>query len=308
MKLLILCNDRLALPALSQLMQMNLVAGVGMTARPGEVQTVVSMMCSQFNVPLMLFRKRTFAEDLDRWIQQAKPDAVWVKTFPWKIPDAALTKPRLGFINFHYAPLPEYRGANPLFWMIRNGVKEGGVTVHVMTGAMDDGPILLTSKVTVHPGTTFGMMISQLGFSGAELSGKLLQLMQIGHMTGAPQDSTKAMWYNRPTPADLWIDWSTMNAEEVSRLVNACNPWNKGAPAKLNNWMMGLTYVSVVAATAPHHQAPGTILTMNETMGLSIACRDNTVIRADVVFVEEGFMPGFALAGFGIQPGMVFSR
>lgn len=307
MKLLILCNDRLALPALGQLIRMNLVAGVGMTARPSEVQAVVSMMCGQFKVPLTLFRKSTFANDLDKWIQQADPDAVWVKTFPWKIPDAALMKPRFGFINFHYAPLPEYRGANPLFWMIRNGVKEGGVTVHLMTGEMDNGPILLTSSVPVHPATTFGMLVSQLGFSGAELSGKLLQLMQINHMTGTPQDSTKASWYNRPQPGDLWIDWANMNATAIARLVNACNPWNKGAPAKLNNWMIGLSYVSVLERPELHHNKPGTILSIDETSGLRIACSGNTVIRVDVAFTEEGFMPGFALAGFGIQSGMAFS-
>lgn len=286
---------------------MNLVAGVGMTTRQSEVQAVVSMMCSQFKVPLMLFRKSTFTSDLEKWIQQADPDAVWVKTFPWKIPDTALMKPRLGFINFHYAPLPEYRGANPLFWMIRNGVKEGGVTVHQMTSEIDNGPILLTSKVPIHTTTTFGMLVSQLGFSGAELSGKLLQLMQINHMTGIPQDSVKATWYNRPQPEDLWIDWTTMNAAAISRLVNACNPWNKGAPAKLNNWMVGLSYVSVLANTEPPNEKPGTILSMDETDGLRIACKGNTMIRADVVFTEEGFIPGFALAGFGIQSGMTFS-
>lgn len=307
MKLLILCNDRLALPALSQLMQMNLVAGVGMTARQSEVQAVVSMMCNQFNVPLMLFRKSTFSADLEKWIQQTNPDAVWVKTFPWKIPDTTLTKPRLGFINFHYAPLPEYRGANPLFWMIRNGVKEGGVTIHQMTSEMDNGPILLSSKVPVHPATTFGMLVSQLGFSGAELSGKLLQLMRINHLTGTPQDSTKASWYKRPQPSDLWIDWATMDAAAVVRLVNACNPWNKGAPAKLNNWMIGLSYVSIVQTEDQQNAKPGTILSINESSGLRIACAGNTVIRIDVLFTEEGFIPGFALAGFGIQSGMMFS-
>ncbi len=286
---------------------MNLVAGVGMTAKQSEVSAVVSMMCNQFKVPLRLFRKSTFAADLKEWTQQAQPDAVWVKTFPWKIPDAALGLPRYGFINFHYAPLPEYRGANPLFWMIRNGVQEAGVTVHQMTAEMDDGPIILMSRVPVHPGATFGMVVSALGFSGAELSGKLLQLMQAGTLTGRPQDSSKAVWYNRPQPQDLWIDWNTMDAAAVSRLVSACNPWNKGAPAKLNGWMVGLTYVTVVAGAYSDHVKPGTILSMDTVGGLQIACNHNTVIKADVVFTEEGFIPGFALAGFGVQKGMVFS-
>lgn len=307
MKLLILCNDRLALPALGQLMQMNIVAGVGMAARPNEVQAVVSMMCTQSKVPLRLFRKGTFEKDLEEWVQHSKPDAVWVKTFPWKIPEAILSLPRLGFINFHYAPLPEYRGANPLFWMIRDGAAEAGVTVHQMTATVDDGPVVLTSKVPVHPAGTFGMLVSALGFSGAELSGKLLQVMQSGNVAGKQQDSTKAVWYNRPQPKDLWIDWAAMDAAAVNRLVNACNPWNKGAPAKLNGWMIGLTYVTVMEIADAHNAKAGTILSLDAAGGLKIACIGNTVIRADVVFTEEGFIPGFALAGFGVQKGMMFS-
>ncbi|WP_118975666.1 methionyl-tRNA formyltransferase [Taibaiella koreensis] len=306
MKLLILCNDRLALPALNQLLQMKIIAGVGMTARQSEVQAVVHMMCNQYGVPLRLFKKATFAPDLEAWVRETGPDAVWVKTFPWKIPESVLSIPPSGFINFHYAPLPEYRGANPLFWMIRNGVAETGVTVHRMTAGIDEGPMLLSSKMPILPGATFGMIVAGLGFSGMELSGKLLQQMQAGTITEATQDDTQASWYDRPNPQDLWIEWSSMDAAAVQRLVNACNPWNKGAPARLNGWTIGLSYVSIVADEGGSKATPGTLLTVDEVKGLRIACKDNTVIRADVVFTEEGFLPGFALAGFGIRSGMAF--
>ncbi len=305
MKLLILCNDRLALPALSQLLQMNIVAGVGMTTKQSEVHAVVNMMCTQSGVPLKLFQKKTFEQELEQWIEQFKSDAVWVKTFPWKIPERILNKPRFGFINFHYAPLPHYRGANPLFWMIRDGATEGGVTVHQMTAAMDDGPILLQSKVPLNPATTFGMLVSGLGFSGAELSMRMLQLMQSNNVSGKPQDSGQASWYKRPRPEDLWVNWNAMDAPAISRLVNACNPWNKGAPARMNGWMIGLTYVT--ASHENHDKKPGTILSIDADNGLKIACRENTVIRADIVFTEEGFIPGHALAGFGIREGTAFS-
>lgn len=306
MKLLILCNDRLALPALSQLLQAKLVAGVGMTARTGEVQAVVQMMCGQAGVPVRRFRKPAFEEELKQWIEEVRPDAVWVKTFPWKIPESVLALPPFGFINFHYAPLPEYRGANPLFWMIKEGVAETGVTVHRMTEEIDEGPVLLRSRIPVHPAATFGMLVSGLGFSGAELSGQLLQKMQSNALQGSPQDNTQASWYKRPQPADLWIDWSAMDAPAIVRLVNACNPWNKGAPAKLNGWMIGLSYATALEGSTTDRK-PGTILHIDTANGFCIACGKNTVLRADVVFTEEGFLPGHALAGFGLQPGMIFS-
>jgi Methionyl-tRNA formyltransferase len=305
MKILVLCNDRMALPALNQLLMSGRIAGVAMSAKPNETQAIVKMLCGKVGVPFRLLSKKTFAADMQQWIKESGCDVVLVKTFPWKIPAEVLKLPRLGFVNFHYAPLPRYRGANPLFWMIKNGVKETGVTVHRMTAEFDDGPILLASKVSIPQGATMGMVCTQLAYSGVELTGKLLQLLEAGIVEGAAQDSATAEWFGRPAPQDLFIQWDTMDAEAVRRLACACNPWNKGAAASLNGWMIGISFASVLP---PLEQAaiPGTILSADEMYGLRIACAGNTQLRADVVYIEEGFMPGFALAGFGIKPGMKF--
>ncbi|WP_118952811.1 methionyl-tRNA formyltransferase [Taibaiella helva] len=307
MKLLILCNDRLALPALSQLLQQGKVAGVGMPARESEVQQVVKMMCLQHHTPLRLFTKASFKEELDSWLSAEEPDAVLVKTFPWKITAAALNRPRFGFINFHYAPLPAYRGANPLFWMIRDGAAATGVTVHRMTDEYDEGPVLLQSSLPIAPDATFGMIVAGLGFHGAQLADTLVRALPAGNIKESAQDSSLAKWYRRPGPQELWIDWKHMDAPAVKRLINACNPWNKGAPARLNGWTLGLSYATVLPSGNGQAAVPGTIICIEEEKGLQIACKDNTILRADVIYTEEGFLPGFVLAGWGIRPGMQFS-
>ena len=306
MKLLALCNDRLALPALSQLLQAGVLAGVGMSARESETHGVVKALCANHRVPLRYFRKEDFAVELEAWVRETSPEAVLVKTFPWKIPAEVLDIPRQGFVNFHYAPLPQYRGSNPLFWMMKDGVKETGVTVHRMTAEYDDGPVLFRSSVPIYPQVTFGMLCTQLGFSGVELTGKLLEALRTGDLLGGPQDAALAGWYSRPKPHELWIDWNGMDAEAIRRLANACNPWNKGAPTKLNGWTLGISYATPLGAL-PNAAVPGSILALDERQGLHIACAGNTVLRADVLYTEEGFIPGFALAGFGMKPGMVFT-
>ncbi len=98
--------------------------------------------------------------------------------------------PRHGFVNFHYAPLPQYRGSKPLFWMMKDGVKETGVTVHRMTaGEYDDGPVLFRSSVPIYPQSDnpSGVFCTQLGFSGVELTGKLLDALRIGDLQGGVQ-------------------------------------------------------------------------------------------------------------------------
>lgn len=307
MKLFVLCNDRLALPALQQLLQAGIVAGVGMSSREGEVQYVVHNLTQQAGVPFRIFKKKNFHTDLAQWLEAGKPDAVLVKTFPWKIPAELLDVPKFGFINFHYAPLPEYRGSNPLFWMIRDGVKSTGVTVHQMTAEFDDGPIMLRSTVPLHPDSTFGMAITQLGYSGLELTAQLINMLNSGNIQHEAQDAEKAKWYGRPSAEDLWIKWNVMDATRIKRLTDACNPWNKGAASSLNGWMVGVTYVTEQKQDENRNVKPGTILTLDEKNGLQVACADNTVVKIDIVYTEEGFVPGHTLAVFNVKPGMVFT-
>lgn len=298
----------MALPAVNQLIQNRLVVAVVMTDRESEVHLTVKAMCNAAQIQLLQLSKANLALELRGMLMQFQPDSVLVKTFPWKIPAELLTIPKWGFFNFHYAPLPEYKGANPLFWMIKNGDKEGGVTVHRMTANFDEGPIVLKSKFPIQQNTTFGMFTGQLGFGGLELTGQLLMGLQNGSLVEEPQDTTKGNWYNRPAQKDLLVDWSKMTAVEVERLVNACNPWNKGAVARLENgWMIGITHVTPLVDIHQPSQTPGAILQITDKDGLCIQCAENTALKVNIVYTEEGFFPGYRLADFGLKIGMSFA-
>ncbi|MCW3104204.1 MAG: hypothetical protein JWO09_2644 [Bacteroidetes bacterium] len=303
MRIAILCNDRLALPALSQLAQSGLLAAVGITDRANEVQLLIRQVCAGRKVPVQPFTKENFSANLSAWLMQHQPDVVLVKTFPWRIPAECLSIPKHGFINFHYAPLPEWRGSNPLFWMIRNRAATAGVSVHKMTESFDEGDLLLSQQLSLSPETTFGMLCTQLAYAGVELSGKLIQGLMTNSLKPEPQDHSKAKWYARPKPADLFIDWNSMPMVEVRALVKACNPWNKGAGTKGNGWTFGITDVSLSAVKVPENTLSGTILELDESKGLIVACCDNRTIRVDVMYCEEGFYPGHRLALFGFKKG-----
>ena len=303
MRIAILCNDRLALPALNQLLQNKLVVAVGVTDRVSEVQSLILRMCRQAGVPVQQFAKKNFNADISAWLFQYQPDAVFVKTFPWRIPAECLQVPKHGFINFHYAPLPEWRGSNPLFWMIRNKADTAGVTVHRMAEEFDNGDVLISQSLSVSPEYTFGFLCTQLAYAGVELTGKLLQGMMTNTLTPQVQDESKAKWYGRPTPADLFIDWNTMRMVDIRALVKACNPWNKGAGTQSNGWTFGITDVSLSPVAVPEGALPGTILELDETKGFVIACTDKKAIRADVIYCEEGFYPGHRIVTFGLKKG-----
>ena len=66
------------------------------------------------------------------------------------ITDPLLSTPRLGFINFHPAPLPAYKGGDPYTEAIQKKVTEWGVTAHYMNESYDEGPIIKVLRFPLH--------------------------------------------------------------------------------------------------------------------------------------------------------------
>jgi len=302
MRIALLCNDRIALPAIDQLLAARLVAAIGMPDKAGGIQPLIQAKCIQAGIPFQLFTRKDFTTSIVQWVEQYKPDAVLVKTFPYRIPAAALAIPRYGFINFHYAPLPRWRGANPLFWMIKQRETTGGISVHRMTEEYDAGPLLLQQPIPLSADINFGLYYTQLAFAGAQLTGILLNGLQTNTLVPVEQDHGQAQWYGRPSMSDLFIDWQQMDAEEIKALVNACNPWNRGAATRWNGWTFGISDATVVT-TSQKENLPGTILHIDASNGFVISCKEGKAIRAEVVYCEEGFYPGHRLAFFGLQEG-----
>ncbi len=73
-----------------------------------------------------------------------------------KIPEEEVIRPKLGWVNFHPAPLPEFGGRNVAFHAIESGAKEFGATVHYMDAEFDKGPIIEVKRFDTRPEDTAG--------------------------------------------------------------------------------------------------------------------------------------------------------
>lgn len=74
--------------------------------------------------------------------------------YPRKITEPLLSKPKKGFINYHPAPLPEYKGPDEMELGIKNRETNWGVTVHFMDKSYDTGEIIKISKLKLHESPT----------------------------------------------------------------------------------------------------------------------------------------------------------
>lgn len=70
--------------------------------------------------------------------------------YPRKIEEPLLSTPPKGFINYHPAPLPKYKGPTELTDAIKNKETDWGVTVHYMDENYDTGKIIKIKKIKLH--------------------------------------------------------------------------------------------------------------------------------------------------------------
>lgn len=117
-----------------------------------------------------------------------------------------LALPRLGCINVHGALLPRYRGRLPSFWVLANGEKETGATVHFMNEDLDDGPILLQERVEIRADDTQDALIRRTKAAGAQLIIQAIDKLEAADdMAGVetrPNNRDEATYFSFPTRED----------------------------------------------------------------------------------------------------------
>lgn len=303
---IILCNNPIAIPGIREFLFYGKVKAIVVTQRNKEMQGIISEMLKESGVPMIIVNRKNFAEMISGAIEEYAVNVGLVMTFPFILPAAIVSQPAKGFINFHYGLLPQCRGPQPILWHMLRNDPEAGVTLHKMDEEVDTGPIILQEKINIEPNDTYGMLQSKLAYTAAKAAAQMLKILSFGSVIPATvQDESKANYYEMPSAADLTIRWSTMSADEIVRLVNACNPWNKGAGSFINEWFFGIAYAAKKEETTI--EAAGTILSCDEQNGLVVSSADQKKVHIIIIYTTEGFLPGYRMESFGIKAGMKMS-
>lgn len=307
-KALILCNNPIAVPGIREFLFFGKVAGIVIPKRNKEMQHILEQMLAGTGVPLVLVDKKEYKQQLKNALEQYTADAVLMMTFPFIITPEILKMPVKGFINFHYGLLPQCRGPHPILNHLLNNDKEAGVTVHKVDEGIDTGPVILQEKIPIEDNDTYGTLQSKLAFLGAKLAANLLKILSYGTIIpSVAQDESKAAYHQMPGAKELTINWKEMTAEKIVRLVNACNPWNKGAGTIINNWGIGITEVEIIGECETGVSSPGNILECDKEAGLIVSTIDDKKLKINIVYTNEGFFSGSRLSGFNVKAGDLFT-
>ncbi len=240
------------------------------------------------------------------WVEQIKemaPGVIFSFYYRDMIKKEILEIPKMGCFNLHGSLLPRYRGRCPVNWVLVNGEKETGVTLHQMTEKPDNGDILGQKQISIDVADTALTLHKKLAGAAGDLLKELLPEIKENRIKPVPQNQSEASYFSGRKPADGEIDW-TQDAATIHNLVRAVTRPYPGAFSFLSNRKCILWEVKEVESS--EQESPGTILSTNP---LTISCKKNAL---EVCFgqTEEGvYIGGKQLAReFNLVKGMCFDK
>lgn len=283
----LLCNSELAVPAISVLLSQKIFFSIGMPRKAINRLNLNIQLAHENHISVTAFSEESFEKEVKQWLIDAPCDVVFVMTFPYKIPSTVLAIPTHGFLNFHYGLLPQYRSADPIFWQIRNGESYGGITVHQMDENWDSGPVLFTKKLEIKPNHTHGLHLNNLAQFGGAVLCDVIKLLEHPESLRL-QRQTDGRYWKKPELTDVRIHWMSQNAAAIQALINACNPWNKGALTLFH--ISELRIVEAIVSNPPEilkNHLPGSLIIKNGSMW--ICCAHQTFIQPTIFWSSDGF-------------------
>ncbi len=234
-------------------------------------------------------------EKLDReWIDRItalNPAVIYSFYYRRLIPETILQLAARGAYNLHGSLLPKYRGRAPVNWMIANGEREAGVTLHHMVARADAGDIVGQRATAIDDDDTALTLYRKLVPLGVELIREFHPLIVAGSAPRRPQDLSLGSYYGRRKPEDGRIDWR-WPARRIVNLVRAVTHPYPGAFCFIAGLKL-LIWQAVIGAEGGVCGAPGEVLRVGDH-GVEVAAGEGIVILKRVQLEGKNELPASA--------------
>ncbi len=202
------CLQRLVISAFgpSEIPSIDLSETLFQSRNPG-----IFELSDEYGIPITYSLQQDLC--LEGILSEHPSDIFLLACYPRFVPVSITTIPTVACINVHPSLLPRYKGANPIFWQLRNGETETGVTLHKVSPEIDSGNILTTKQIAYPGGSRVRDIEDSLVGSAIEILKSLLHRDQFD-WTGHGQDASRATWQRVPCNDDFAIDatWRSKTA------------------------------------------------------------------------------------------------
>ena len=247
------------------------------------------------------------APDVVAAIAGLAPDFLFSFYFREIIGPEVLGLARRGALNLHGSLLPRYRGRCPVNWVLINGERETGVTLHYMEARPDRGDIVAQRAVPIADDDTALSLNRKLGEAARALLREAYPLLAAGTAPRIPQDHARATSFGGRRPEDGRIAWH-QPARRLYDLIRAVTAPYPGAFTTYRGERLFVWWARPLDL-GPRVGAPGEVVEIRPGAGVVVAAGSGALLldrvqlaghdeqRADELAVQTGLVMGERLGG-----------
>ncbi|GAX60261.1 methionyl-tRNA formyltransferase [Candidatus Scalindua japonica] len=226
------------------------------------------------------------------FIKELAPDIIFSFYYRNMISREILSIPRLGAINLHGSLLPKYRGRCPVNWVLVNGEKETGVTLHYMVDKPDAGGIIAQEKIPILFTDTSYTLHKKMEKKAVVVLDRAWGLIKEERNERIPQDLSIGSYFGGRTPDDGKIDWNRGNLEIYNLVRAVTHPW-PGAFCIFRNQKMIIWECEPVSMKG--YSEPGSLVSFDRK-GIIVAARDGALLLKRCQIKENEKLGGYKFA------------
>mgnify|MGYP001603530302 CR=1 FL=1 len=213
------------------------------------------------------------APDFAGTLAALAPDVFLAAGYMFLLKPTVLSLRRIVAANFHASLLPAYRGKHPVFWALRNGERQAGLTAHVMDPRFDTGDILYQVRVRTRKRDTVSTLYDRIIEKSVPLVPRLIADAAQGTLRRTPQPKTGVSYFSSVSEEDFHLDW-TCAAETLRR-------WIQTSPGECWRVMAGRRVCFMDAEVIRYRGAatPGQLLRLGRFSATLATGKDALVVR-----------------------------
>lgn len=234
-----------------------------------------------------------------------EPDFLFSCYYRHMLKKPLLDLPRLGALNLHGSLLPRYRGRCPVNWVLIQGERETGVTLHYMVEKPDKGEIVAQKRVPITAEDTALTLFARMTAAAEELMEEIYPELRAGTAPKILQDQRQASYFGGRGPGDGRIDWQK-GAQEIYNLVRAVTHPYPGAFTTLEGRKLFIWWGRPIAALRSPETAVGQVLACLPGEGLLVETGNGNFLVTQAQWEGEPEFLGPVLATWGDLVGQRF--
>ncbi len=201
--------------------------------------------------------------------------------------DKIINATPLGFINCHAGALPFYRGRNPLNWVLINGEKEFGVTVHYVDKGIDTGDIITQNTVAIDINDDYSDLLKKAHDACAKTLIEALEDIEAGRVVRQAQKEIHPVGFycGRRRKGDEWINWEN-SSKEIHDFVRAITIPGPGARTLSEKGEIAVLETRIIE-DSPHYKSTVGEIVGRTKQGVIAKTGDKTLLITKAAFIGD---------------------